>query len=332
MSSLRRSWQITRHRRSFVLATGITVLAVLLSCILGARPVANSVGLDQSSYQPRAGNDQQALRQLIDHICATHDAVPENPCVVGVRSTLFKAFQVSQSAIDQEVREGNTPFAAIHFVNLGCPDWQQAMTRLVASLGDLVHRKTISATQSDEVVAWFQDREDAACAFVVSSGNSWLTPTPAPLPSGSSSSCPPVAGFEDATVEAQLLATVNQARADAGVAPLSNEDLIQREALVHSEDMTCYGMSHFVPPGTDPASRMAAVGVQFSWHGENIGWSGVGSDWDKVMWLFNSMMAEQPPNDGHRQNILSPHFDRTGIGIYVENASGRLWLTEDFAG
>lgn len=50
------------------------------------------------------------------------------------------------------------------------------------------------------------------------------------------------------------------------------------------------------------------------------------------MWLFNSMMAEQPPNDGHRQNILSPHFDRTGIGIYVENASGRLWLTEDFAG
>lgn len=67
-------------------------------------------------------------------------------------------------------------------------------------------------------------------------------------------------------------------------------------------------MSHYVPPGTDPASRMAAAGVQFTWHGENIGWSGVGADWQKVMWLFNSMMAEQPPKDGHRQNILSPNF------------------------
>jgi hypothetical protein len=52
MSSLRQSWQIIRYRRSFVLATGITVLAIILSCILGVRPVANSVGLDQSSYQP----------------------------------------------------------------------------------------------------------------------------------------------------------------------------------------------------------------------------------------------------------------------------------------
>jgi uncharacterized protein YkwD len=132
--------------------------------------------------------------------------------------------------------------------------------------------------------------------------------------------------------EAQLLTVVNQARASNGVAPLSIDPLIHGEALVHSMDMTCYGMSHFVPPGTTPATRMAAAGVSFTWHGENIGWSGVGSSWQKVMWLFNVMMAETPPNDGHRQNILSPHFTRTGIGLYVENASGKLWETEDFAG
>lgn len=171
-------------------------------------------------------------------------------------------------------------------------------------------------------------------SFQTHAGVSFLTPTPTPSPTqaGPSGSCAPVAGFEDSDVEAQLLDAVNQARANAGVAALSVDALIHGEALVHSQDMTCYGFGHYVPPGTTPASRMAAVGVSFTWHGENIGLAGVGTDLQKAMWLFNTMMAETPPNDGHRQNILSPNFNRTGVGIYVENASGQLWLTEDFAG
>ncbi len=327
----RPSWQITRHQRSFVLATGITALAIFLSCMLGIRPIANSVGLDQPS-RPNAGVDQQDLRTLIDHVCNLPANAPDTPCAVGVRAALFQAFNVSQSEIDQQVQRGNTPFAALHIYTLNCAAWEKTMARAVAALGNLVHKQTITPAQSDEVIAWLQDRQDSACAFVSKSGTFVPTPTPAPLPPGSNQSCPPVAGHENADVEARLLNVVNQARASAGVAALSVDTRIHREALVHSEDMTCYGMSHFVPPGTTPESRMAAAGVQFTWAGENIGWSGQGSDWDKVMWLFNSMMAEKPPNDGHRQNILSPHFTRTGIGIYVENASGRLWLTEDFAG
>src|SRR5690242_3257692 len=56
MGILQHSWQTTRHRRSFALATGITSFALILSCILGARPIANSIGLDRSATQPR-GND-----------------------------------------------------------------------------------------------------------------------------------------------------------------------------------------------------------------------------------------------------------------------------------
>jgi uncharacterized protein YkwD len=332
MRPIRQSWQATRHRRSFVMATGFTVLAVFLSCILGARPVANSVGLDQPSYQPTAGVDQQALRALIGHVCNLSLSAPDTPCSAGVRAALFRAFNVSQNDIERQVQQGNTPFAALHIYSLNCPAWEQAMARAVASLGKLVQKQTITLAQSDEVIAWLQDRQDSACAFVASSGVFAPTPTPAPLPPGSSHSCPPVAGHENADVEARLLDSVNQARANAGVAALSIDPRIHSEALVHSEDMTCYGMSHFVPPGTTPESRMAAAGVKFTWGGENIGWSGMGSDWQKVMWLFNMMMAETPPNDGHRKNILNPHFTRTGIGIYVENASARLWLTEDFAG
>ncbi len=133
-------------------------------------------------------------------------------------------------------------------------------------------------------------------------------------------------------MEAWQLNAVNQARKAAGVAPLTIDSRIRSEALQHSADMTCYGFGHFVPPGTTPASRMAAVGVSFTWQGENIGEAGEGTDLQKTQWLFNIMMAEKPPNDGHRQNILSPNFTRTGIGIYVENGSGTLWMTEDFVG
>jgi uncharacterized protein YkwD len=164
-------------------------------------------------------------------------------------------------------------------------------------------------------------------------GAVFLTPTPTPSPTkfGTSRSCPPIAGHEDTAMETWQINAVNKARASAGVAPLKIDSRIHTEALQHSADMTCFGFGHFVPPGTTPASRMAAAGVSFTWHGENIGMAGTGTDLQKVTWLFNIMMAEKPPDDGHRQNILSPNFTRTGIGIYVENASGRLWMTEDFA-
>jgi len=42
------------------------------------------------------------------------------------------------------------------------------------------------------------------------------------------------------------------------------------------------------------------------------------------------MMAEKPPDDGHRQNLLSKDFHRIGISIYID-AHHTLWLTEDFA-
>jgi uncharacterized protein YkwD len=42
------------------------------------------------------------------------------------------------------------------------------------------------------------------------------------------------------------------------------------------------------------------------------------------------MLNEQPPNDGHRKNILNPSFTHIGIAIY-RAPSGTLWLTQDFS-
>jgi uncharacterized protein YkwD len=42
------------------------------------------------------------------------------------------------------------------------------------------------------------------------------------------------------------------------------------------------------------------------------------------------MMAEQPPNDGHRRNILNTGFNLIGIDVLIDSKN-QVWLTEDFA-
>jgi uncharacterized protein YkwD len=46
--------------------------------------------------------------------------------------------------------------------------------------------------------------------------------------------------------------------------------------------------------------------------------------------LTQGMLNEQPPDDGHRKNILSRSFTRVGIAV-VRDSSGTVWLTQDFA-
>jgi uncharacterized protein YkwD len=46
--------------------------------------------------------------------------------------------------------------------------------------------------------------------------------------------------------------------------------------------------------------------------------------------LTRSMLNEQPPDDGHRLNILSSTFTHIGIAVY-RDSSGTVWLTQDFS-
>ena len=45
--------------------------------------------------------------------------------------------------------------------------------------------------------------------------------------------------------------------------------------------------------------------------------------------LTDSMLAEVPPNDGHRENLLNTGFTRIGLSI-VRDAKGITWMTQDF--
>jgi uncharacterized protein YkwD len=90
------------------------------------------------------------------------------------------------------------------------------------------------------------------------------------------------------------------------------------------------GLSHACPGEAAPCDRVSAEGITWSTCGENVGYASASPDaWGGVQLIESSMLNEQPPNDGHRRNLLSSSFHRIGIGIYLDSR-GYVWVTEDF--
>jgi uncharacterized protein YkwD len=151
-------------------------------------------------------------------------------------------------------------------------------------------------------------------------------------PSASASS--PVA--QDGTAATQVLALINQARSAAGLPALTVTSGLETSSSEHNLLMAggC-GLSHQCPGEAAIGQRETAAGVDWTAAGENIGEGGPVADTDAAIaqmavGLTQSMLDEQPPNDGHRMNILSSTF--THIGIAVDrDSSGTVWLTQDFS-
>ena len=138
------------------------------------------------------------------------------------------------------------------------------------------------------------------------------------------------------TAAAQVLALINQARSGAGLAPLTVTSGLRASSSAHNLKMAggC-GLSHQCPGEAAIGDRETAAGVHWTAAGENIGEGGPVADTDSAIaqmavGLTQSMLDEQPPNDGHRMNILSTSFTHIGIAVY-RDGSGTVWLTQDFS-
>ena len=162
-------------------------------------------------------------------------------------------------------------------------------------------------------------------------------PSPAPTPAPTQSSPPPSpAPAPQGDAAAQVLALINQARAQAGLPAYSLSSGLGTSSARHNAVMAggC-GLSHQCPGEPSLGQRETNAGVNWTAAGENIGEGGPVAGTTSAIAqmatrITQSMLDEQPPSDGHRENILSRTFRFIGITV-TRDSHGTVWMTQDFS-
>jgi uncharacterized protein YkwD len=164
-------------------------------------------------------------------------------------------------------------------------------------------------------------------------------PKAAPSPSADRSSTSPATSnppSQESEAVSQVLALINQARSQAGLAPYTITAGLDSSSAAHNARMAdgC-GLSHQCPGEPPLGTRETDAGVVWTAAGENIGEGGPVADSPSAIaqlavTLTQDMLNEKPPDDGHRLNILSSTFTYIGIAVTIDS-SGTVWMTQDFS-
>lgn len=179
-----------------------------------------------------------------------------------------------------------------------------------------------------------------APAIQISIVSNPITPSTKPTPTAKPSTPSPGNGNNNSspipTSQAQQLAQyvfglINHDRVSMGLPAYSWSSALAGGAHLHNLRMMAYGqLSHQCPGEPGLGTRVTNDGIAWRAAGENIGWSNYPDPQQGVLMNHQSMMAEKPPDDGHRQNILSISFNLIGVDVLVD-AHHNVWLSEDFA-
>jgi uncharacterized protein YkwD len=124
----------------------------------------------------------------------------------------------------------------------------------------------------------------------------------------------------DLQAERQLLDLANQARAEAGLAPLQIDEGLTRAARKHSALMASQKqLSHDLPGEPSLPQRLAATStLQLSAEGENVGLAPSAAE------VHRGFMH----SPHHRENVLNPDYNVAGFAV-VRNGN-MIYVTEDF--
>ena len=153
------------------------------------------------------------------------------------------------------------------------------------------------------------------------------------------SSAPPAVHFSPpiaTAVRRALLSELNAHRHKLGAPPLGIDPVAQRAAQMQADDMAQFGrIRHADSYGRLPMTRYEVLGGEPRFYGENVAYYGIRTTEYAIVRgivgrLDELMMAERPPNDGHRENILSRRFEAVGIGLTL--GPNGIFLAEDFVG
>jgi uncharacterized protein YkwD len=144
-------------------------------------------------------------------------------------------------------------------------------------------------------------------------------------PTGTSNGCDRTDGTDQA--EANLVASINQRRAAAGLPLVASNATLANAAREHSCDMQQHGdLNERGSDGSTPSERIGAAGISFISTAENIGTASGASPSAAAATIDSNILA----NPVYRANLLNPLFTRVGVGVVYVN--GRAWTTEDFVG
>lgn len=142
----------------------------------------------------------------------------------------------------------------------------------------------------------------------------------------------PSSFYSDTSMAYAVLSQLNSERAKHGLPALHMNSALVSSAHAHSLAMArADTMSHQLAGEAFFGNRIANAGYNYRYAGENVGWNSNMST-SGACALETMMYNETPPNDGHRQNILSKNFRDVGISVVVDRTHNKIWLTEDFGG
>ncbi|MFY9779853.1 MAG: CAP domain-containing protein [Candidatus Baltobacteraceae bacterium] len=117
-----------------------------------------------------------------------------------------------------------------------------------------------------------------------------------------------------------MLAELNAARARLGLPLLAPDPRLDWLAQEHAADMIVrHYFAHETPEGASPFERMRRAGYSYAWAGENLA---IDTDADSAC---RDLLA----SEGHRANILNPHFRRVGIAA-IPGDDGEYFV-QDFS-
>jgi uncharacterized protein YkwD len=127
-----------------------------------------------------------------------------------------------------------------------------------------------------------------------------------------------------------VLAELNAERAHHGLPALKMNSKLIDAAHTHNLAIAkANTLSHQLSGEASLGSRISAAGYRWSSVGENIAYNSDRSP-SGVLAVQKAMYNEQPPDDGHRRNILNKSFVDVGIDVINDSTHGRVWLVTDF--
>jgi hypothetical protein len=137
-----------------------------------------------------------------------------------------------------------------------------------------------------------------------------------------------------------VLGLVNRDRKKAGVPPVVLDEAASKAGLRHARDMAEKGFTgHIGSDGSTPEQRYTESGGS-DFVQENAACLSdtverrldekPRFDAAKLARLHEMFMAEVPPNDGHRRNVLNPLHNRVGIGVAQPLGVAQPCLAQEF--